>query len=159
KPTRRTPFSAAQRGTPTGVTYMATVEERVKTLNHKRAKAWEAAKAILDRANAEGRGTLSPEETIGYERANAEMTKYERQRDELIRSETAQQERELVNEEFARVSTASERQSASDRDGILADFFKRGSSTSAVNIDLRPAVNASNAYRAGARGEEFRLIA
>jgi hypothetical protein len=76
---------------------MATVEERIKHYNEKRQKAWQAGRTILDRALEEGRRQLTAEERVGYDRAEAEMGKWERQRDELLNTDSARTERDGIN--------------------------------------------------------------
>jgi HK97 family phage major capsid protein len=134
---------------------MPSYEERVRDLNTKRARSFDAAKAILDRANAEGRATLSPEETAGYNRAEAEITKFERQRDDLIASDGAQREIENVNAELRRVTTPREYDDARGEERqVLGDFL--AGRTSAFSVDIRRASYVSDVYRSGARGDEFR---
>lgn len=140
---------------------MATIEEQVKDINEQRMKAWEQGKSILDKALAEGR-TTSAEENEQYDKFDADVTRYDNMRDRLTRSDAASKEREDVNEEFRRVSTPIEKNDQKRRDeSEMESFFSRertgGKRT--IEVDLAPVARAYAAYRDGARGQEFRLIA
>ncbi len=124
---------------------MATVEQRVRDLNDRRLRAWETGKTILDRASAERRG-LSAEEQRSYDRVSDEMTTVERQRDELLGSAEAQRELETANDELRRVATPGESDRARGQDeATLAEFRRRGSPLTAINVDLRRSSYAGGA--------------
>jgi HK97 family phage major capsid protein len=132
-----------------------TVEQEVRRLNEQRLNIWEGAKTILDRAVAENR-ELTVEENSNHNRALVDITKLDRKRDALLASDRAQRELEGVNEELRRVTRPSDYdQARSDEKRILADFV--AGRTRKINIDLRRASYASNAYRDGARGDDFAL--
>jgi HK97 family phage major capsid protein len=103
---------------------------------------------------AEGRSTLSMEEQAGYDRADAEVTKYEKQRQEILSGDAAKLELEQINEEFRRVSSPGAYSAARSNERETLDRFFRGE-IHAVNFDLRAASYASQAYRDGARGDDF----
>lgn len=135
---------------------MASIEEQVKDLNYRRMKSWDAAKMILDRAAAEGRG-LSVEQQAGVDKADAEIRKFDQQREQLLSSDAARAEIEGVNEELRRVVSPTRYDEARRNERTVLSDFMAGR-TPAFNIDLRSATYAVDAYRAGARGDEFRGI-
>jgi HK97 family phage major capsid protein len=130
-----------------------TVEQEVRALNEQRLNIWEGAKTILDRALAEKR-ELTVEENSNHNRALVDITKLDRKREALLSSDRAQRELELVNEELRRVAGSSGYDDARDREKrILGDWLTGRTKT--INVDLRRATYASNAYSDGARGDEF----
>jgi HK97 family phage major capsid protein len=130
---------------------------KMRELLEERQNVWQQAKDVLLQAERERRG-MTAEENARFERASEEMDRLDRERLELLASDEADRERALVNEEFRRVATPGERAEADRRDRQIVDFFRRGSSTTAVNVDLRPAMYASDAIRNGATGQELRVL-
>ena len=124
-----------------------TIHERVKDLNERRLRTWERGKEILDEAARQGRG-LTGEERANFDRTSDEITRLDRERDDLVGSDEAKREREFLHEEFRRVASPDERR-ATERLSPLDESWRRGSRTTAVNVDLRAAAYTSNAYRAG----------
>lgn len=139
------------------------IEELVKDLNDQKLRAVEQGRSILNRALAEGR-TLTQEETDQYDKIDADITRFDNTRDRLVRSDKAQHERELIDEEFMRVSTPIERTDVARRSNAdVESFFRRSvgeGGLDAMEVDFGPIARAYDGYyRQGARGEEFRLIA
>lgn len=140
---------------------MATIEEQVKNINEQRLKVWERGKAILDDALSEGR-TLNAEESENYDKVTQDIARYDNTRDALLSSDKAQREIENVNEEFRRVSTPLEVTDHKSKDQQeLESFFRReirSPGLGELEIDMRVPARAYEAYRMGARGNEFRVL-
>ncbi|MDP9336800.1 MAG: phage major capsid protein [Actinomycetota bacterium] len=129
------------------------IEDQVKDLNAQRLRVWNRGKELLDRATSQGRG-LTGEENRSFDAVASEITRLDIERQALLESDEAKRELENVNEELRRVSTPSEYNDARSREKrILADFLS--GRTREINIDLRRASYVSNAYRDGARGDDF----
>jgi HK97 family phage major capsid protein len=132
---------------------MATVEARVRALNEKRIRAYEAGKAILDRAADAQRG-LTDEERQAFDRTSDEMNALERQRDLLLASDEAKRELEVINAEFRRASTPSVANETRANEADEVRRFLRGE-TNGLTIDLRRASYVHDNYRAGATGPDL----
>lgn len=140
---------------------MATIDDQVKDLNEQRLRAWERGKEILDSALARGE-TPTSEELANYNKINDDISRLDATRDALVSSARAAREYEDVNEELRRVTTPLERENADRRENDIDKFFRRGirsQGPNALEVDLIPVARAYEAYRQGARGQEFRLIA
>jgi HK97 family phage major capsid protein len=134
------------------------VNDQVRGLREARIKAWDAGKAILDRAQQSGHG-MTAEDAAAWKRANDEIDRLDKRVRDLLASDENRREYELVNEELRRVTTPDERADAAARDqrseGDMRAFL-RGEIRGPLTIDLRRASYVNQLYRSGARGEEFR---
>jgi HK97 family phage major capsid protein len=131
-----------------------TIDAQVKALNTRRQMAWESGKAILERAHTAGRA-LTAEERASYARCNAEITALDAKRNALIHSDAARREEAEINDEYRRVTSTGYVDTARSREAETMRGFLRGE-VPAINIDLRRASYATELYRSGARGAEFR---
>jgi len=136
---------------------MPSIEEQIKSLNYRRLNSWDAAKRILDRAAAEHR-EMTAEEKAGCDKAEAEMRKFDQMREDLLSSDAAQAEFETVNEALRSITTSDERRASAASEESMLDFFKRGSPTGHITINLNRARYAHDAVGQGVRGRELRSI-
>ena len=105
---------------------MSTIEERVKSLNEERMRAWDAQHALLDAAVKEGRG-LTAEEKETDARLDADIARLDEARDLIFRNDKIQAEREAMNEEINRISTPAERHDSREAEARqVSDFFGAG---------------------------------
>lgn len=120
-----------------------------------RARAFEQAKALLDTAEAEGRG-LSAEEREQYDRINADIDSLGKTISDGVELARRMAEREAGEEAWAEVARPAERGSG-DPDPVEAELlsFLRGE-RKAVTLDVRTVAAERRAIRGGARGRELR---
>ena len=138
---------------------MSTIEERVKSLNEERMRAWDAQHALLDAAVKEGRG-LTAEEKETDARLDADIARLDEARDLIFRNDKIQAEREAMNEEINRISTPAERHDSREAEARqVSDFFGAGHGHRDLTVDIGSAQRWTEAWRAGARGQELRVIA
>jgi HK97 family phage major capsid protein len=141
---------------------VASVEEQIKDMNNTRMRIWEQGKEILDRALEEGR-SMSAEEKASFDEVNADIKRIDETRKSLLESAQADREYHEINDELRKVTTPIERNDQQTKERReLESFFRRqirSDGVDALDVDLRPVARIYNAYRAGARGEELRVLA
>lgn len=131
-------------------------DDQIKELNTQRQRAWNEQKALLDIAAGEKRA-LSTEEVQKSERIDADLDSLRSQVDQLAKARERAQEMEGLRAEFDRITAPTgDRPAAPGVD--YREFFRAGSNVRELEIDLQPAARAMNAWRDGARGDEFRAV-
>jgi HK97 family phage major capsid protein len=121
-----------------------------------RNRAFEAAKAVLDAAEAEGRA-LSAEESQSVERAFADIDAIKATLDASADLAKRQAEREAAEEAWASVARPTKVHSADGVDPVEAELmaFLAGERRS-VTLDVRSVARERRAIRAGHTGRELR---
>ncbi len=132
-------------------------DDQIKELNTQRMRAWEAQKSLLDTAAAEKRA-LSQEEADKSARIDADLDSLKSQVDQLRKAADRASELDGLREEFEQVTRPGDGQGQRRANQSAMDFFRAGSDVREIEVDLRPAARAMNAWRDGARGEEFRAV-
>ena len=120
-----------------------------------RARAWNEAKELLDRAASESRD-LSAEEETKWQRINADIDAKDEQIRSLMDREQSDRENDIAREQWAQIVRP---EITEARDAKATDDFRsflRGNGQRAFDIDLRSVANERAAIRAGASGNEFR---
>jgi HK97 family phage major capsid protein len=132
---------------------MTTISE-AKGQNDVRQRAHEHARDILEVAAREGRG-LNASEKSAVARCDQIVSEARSVRDDLLRREEALAALDGVRDEFRG------RPGVGDLDQLraLRELADRRGGNVEVTLDLAPAARAMQAYQAGARGPEFRVIA
>jgi HK97 family phage major capsid protein len=135
---------------------MANMEQRVRAINDERLRVWEHAKQILDYASTRRRG-LTGIEQADYEKDNRELDRLDRERDQLLGSEGARAEIDMVNEAVRSAFAPNDWQRrASTENESVRDFFRpadrRGDNApNAIELDLGVARDWVEGIRNGAR--------
>jgi HK97 family phage major capsid protein len=132
---------------------MPSGQERARALNDARMHVWNQAKEVLDRAVVERRG-LSAEEHATYDRLNADLDRYDRERDNLLGSDAYRSELGELNEAFSRAVGGPVAASARGNEAQTVREFLGGQRQS-LTIDLRRASYVHRNYEAGARGPDM----
>ena len=129
-------------------------EDVIKDLNGKRNHAWSEMKRVLDGAAAAKR-ELSAEERAQVEKIDADIDGLAGEIDAYSKAEARNKELSGFRSEVERVAGQSTPQAPAVD---YREFFKPNGSVSTLDIDLKGAQRAMEAFRAGARGDEFRAI-
>lgn len=129
----------------------------VKNLQDARARAWEEGKALLDGAAAEKR-EFTAEEQAKWEAINSDIdSKDEQIRDLLERNERAQ-EAEEARSEWARIVAPEKTERAEQSFADELRSFLVGEGPRYMDFDIRGVAREKQALRAGARGDDFRVL-
>jgi HK97 family phage major capsid protein len=116
-------------------------------------RVWYDARDVLNTAVRENRG-LTGEEQATYDRLDAELERLDKQRNEILRSDEAQREREIVNEQFRSVVGRQAADNTRGREEAEMRDFLSGRRAN-LTIDLRAASYLHNRYSEGATGYEL----
>jgi HK97 family phage major capsid protein len=132
-------------------------DEQIEALNERRMHAWSEQKRLLDHA-VEQRRALTAEERQESDLIDKDMDSLKDQVDQLERAKARSREMDGLRAEFDRIRPSNGRPAADPEVDAYREFFRPGGRTTSLDIDLRPAARAMEAWRAGARGEEFRAV-
>lgn len=120
----------------------------IETLHERRLRAWEQTKGILAGADAEGRD-LSAEESVAFERANADLNALDERLKSLVAAEQRAADTAAALEAVA--ARPAERAAADESADAAALAFFRGE-TSARSLEVKPEGRALSKLTAGAGG-------
>jgi HK97 family phage major capsid protein len=141
----------------------------VQRLLDERARAWEQAKEILDRASDEKRERTAEEETM-YQRANDDIVRLGKQVDEWLDSNRIERELSTAREAVEglvrpEVATARNGRVVSQVENWFRDQARaekglptEGAPMAAFELDLKPSANLFRAIRMGMDAKEARAI-
>jgi HK97 family phage major capsid protein len=143
---------------PAGQKGVIFVEDTVNKLVEARNRAWSAAKEIMDRAADEGRAP-SAEEREATDKAFADIDAIDAQVKGLTERARSSREAEAARGEWEKI-VAPDTIEARDADAWNAfDAFLRGNGPRHMDMDFRQVAAEKRALRAGATGQEFRVLA
>jgi HK97 family phage major capsid protein len=131
-------------------------QEILDRLVTSRQRAWNEAKELLERAQAEGRD-LSGEETAKWEAINADLDAKDSQIRTMVDRLRNEREADIAREAYAPVvAPAAEGISVASSDAAFEDFLRGRSSQRVWDIDFTAVDLEKKAIRAGASGAELR---
>lgn len=131
-------------------------DKTVSGLTEARNRAWNEAKAIMDRAADETRAP-SAEERAATDKAFADIDAIDAQIKGLTDRARIEAESDVARAEWGKIIHPDVVESAEARSNNAFDQFLRGqSSQRSWDVDFRAVANEKRAIRSGARGTEFR---
>jgi HK97 family phage major capsid protein len=131
-------------------------DKTVSGLTEARNRAWNEAKAIMDRAADETRAP-SAEERAATDKAFADIDAIDAQIKGLTDRARIEAESDVARAEWGKIIHPDVVESAEARSNNAFDLFLRGqSSQRSWDVDFRAVANEKRAIRSGARGTEFR---
>lgn len=133
------------------------MRETVDKLIEQRNRAWNQAKEIMDRAAGEGRAP-SAEEREATDRAFADIDAIDAQVKGLTERARTEAEADTARAEWSRLVVPDVMDDADARGLDQFAQFLRGDGPKAMNIDFRTVAAEKRAIRAGATGNEFRVL-
>jgi len=122
-----------------------------------RAKAWEAAKEILDRCAQDKRERTS-EENVMFERANADIDRLGREVQEWTDSARQAKENDVARSAFESILSPTVEASRTQNAMSSIERYFRGEGDKTFDVNLHSAARVSQAIRAGADADEVRGI-
>jgi hypothetical protein len=132
------------------------VSTYAQDLLDKRARAWEAAKEILDRCAIDKRERTAEEDEM-FQRANADIAKYGAMVDEWTLSERQKREGDIAREAYESI-VRPEVKEVHQRQVSQLETFLRGGGSGSFDINLGPTAQMFHMIRGGMDAKEARAI-
>jgi HK97 family phage major capsid protein len=132
------------------------VSTYAQELLDKRARAWEAAKEILDRCAIDKRERTAEEDEM-FQRANADIAKYGAMVDEWTLSERQKREGDIAREAYESI-VRPEVKEVHQRQVSQLETFLRGGGSGSFDINLGPTAQMFHMIRGGMDAKEARAI-
>ena len=131
------------------------VHDYVENLTTERNRAWEAQKAILDRAVTEKR-ELSGEEREQVERTDADLDRLDTEIRDWLDRDQREKENDKAREEWSKVVRPDVQEKRDESEAEKLRAVLRGEHKAPLVFDFTSIANEKRAIRAGATGAQFR---